>query len=347
LYDLGTGQEQRRDFAYLEVPPGKGEYVWNDYNGDGIQQLNEFEVAQFPDQAKYIRIFTPTNEYLKANYVTLNYSFTFNPRAILNGNDIKSIGKFLARFNLQTSMQKSKKSIAKGDFEFDPFKYGINDTALISSNTVFGNTLSFNRYASKWGIDITNIQNTGKALLTYGYESRRINDWTSRLRWILSQSFTINLNARKGLNALYTPNFGNRNYELNINSIEPQLVFIDRTKLRIQTGYKFDDRKNNINYGGEHSTANSLNVESKYNVFQNSTINARFTFSDISFNSAANTTVSYIMLEGLLPGKNYLWSLDFTKRLLNNVEINFQYEGRKAGESKTVNIGGAAIRALF
>lgn len=347
LYDLGTGQEQRRDFAYLEVPPGKGEYVWNDYNGDGIQQLNEFEVAQFPDQAKYIRIFTPTNEYLKANYVTLNYSFTFNPRAILNGNDIKSIGKFLARFNLQTSMQKSKKSIAKGDFEFDPFKYGINDTALISSNTVFGNTLSFNRYASKWGIDITNIQNTGKALLTYGYESRRINDWTSRLRWILSQSFTINLNARKGLNALYTPNFGNRNYELNINSIEPQLVFIDRTKLRIQTGYKFDDRKNNINYGGEHSTANSLNVESKYNVFQNSTINARFTFSDISFNSAANTTVSYIMLEGLLPGKNYLWSLDFTKRLLNNVEINFQYEGRKAGESKTVNIGRAAIRALF
>lgn len=347
LYDLGTGQEQRRDFAYLEVPPGKGEYVWIDYNGDGIQQLNEFEVAQFQDQAKYIRIFTPTNQYLKANYITLNYSFMFNPRAILNSATIQPISKFLARFNLQTSMQKSKKSIARGDFQFDPFKYSINDTALISSNTVFGNTLSFNRYASKWGLDLTNIQNTGKALLTYGYESRRINNWTAKLRWILSQSFTINLNTRKGFNALFTPSFNNRNYELDIYSVEPQLVFIDRTKLRIQTGYKFDKRSNNPFYGGEQSQSNSLNFESKYNVFQSSTINARFTYNYISFNSVANTTVSYIMLEGLLPGKNYLWSLDFTKRLLNNVEINFQYEGRKAGESKTVNIGRAAIRALF
>ena len=96
------------------------------------------------------------------------------------------------------------------------------------------------------------------------------------------------------------------------------------------TGYKFENKKNQPLYGGEKSISNSLNLESKYNILQNSSITGKFTFNNISYKSPANTTVSYIMLDGLLPGKNFLWSLTFTKRLLNNLELNFQYDGRKA-----------------
>jgi hypothetical protein len=212
------------------------------------------------------------------------------------------------------------------------------------------NTISFNRYSSNWGIDFSNLQNTGKSLLTYGYESRKLNDWIAKLRWVISPSFTFNLVSKQGLNALYTPSFQNRNYELDINSIEPQLSFINRTVFRLQASYKWDKKNNEPKFGGEKSVSNSLNLETKYNVLQNASVNAKFTFNHIQYdanNRPQNSTVSYIMLDGLVPGQNFLWSLDFTKRLLNNVELNFQYEGRKPGETKTIHIGRAAVRALF
>jgi hypothetical protein len=351
LYEVGAGQEQKRDFAYLEVPAGTGQYAWIDYNTDGVQQLNEFELAAFPDQAKFIRIFTPTNLFIKANYVTLNYSFNLSPKAILNASNLKGFKKFISLFNLISSLQISKKSVAKGDFEFNPFKYGVTDTALITLNTVLLNTISFNRFSSKWGLDVSNLNNNGKSLLTYGYESRKVNDWTMKLRWNINRAVSININGRKGKNALYTPNiqFDNRNYQLKINSIEPTFSYISGTSFRVVTSYKLENKKNLPVYGGEKAISNSFNIESKYNILQNSAIGAKFTFNNINYKAptAAATTVSYIMLDGLLPGKNFLWSVTLTKRLLNNLEINFQYDGRKPGTSRTVHVGRATVTALF
>jgi hypothetical protein len=347
LYEVGAGQEQRRDFAYLEVPAGTGQYAWNDYDSNGVQSLNEFELAAFQDQAKFIRIFTPTNDFIKANYITFNYSLNINPKSLLNASDLKGMKNFLSRINLATSLQINKKSIAKGDFEFNPFKYGVTDTALITLNTTFLNSISFNRFSSKWGFDFSNLRNNGKALLTYGYESRKLNDWIIKWRWNISKALSLTMNGKKGLNALFTPQFSNRNYQLNIYSAEPQLIFIHGTTFRLVTGYKFDSKKNLPVYGNEKSTSHSFNIESKYNILQNSSVTGKFTFNNITYKFPANTTVSYIMLDGLLPGKNFLWSLSFNKRLLNNLELSFQYDGRKAGTSRTVHVGRAAITALF
>ena len=334
------------------MPAGTGQYAWIDYNNDGVQQLNEFELAAFVDQAKFIRVFTPTNDFIKANFTTFNYSLNINPRSLLTSPDLKGMKKFLSRLNLVTSLQTSKKSIAKGTFEFNPFKYNVNDTALVTLGTTILNTVSFNRYSSKWGMDLSNLRNTGKSLLTYGYESRKLNEWLIKWRWNISRAFSLTVNGKKGENALYTPQFANRNYQLSIYSLEPFMTFIKGTSFRIVTSYKFDSKKNFPLYGNQKSSSHSINVESKYNILQNSSINGKFTFNTIDYKdpasgNVANTTVSYIMLDGLLPGKNYLWSLGFSKRLLNNLELNFQYDGRKSGTSNTVHIGRVAITALF
>ena len=154
---------------------------------------------------------------------------------------------------------------------------------LVTLNTTILNTLSFNRFSSKWGIDLSNLRNNGKSLLTYGYESRKLNDWLIKWRWNISRAFSLTINGKKGQNALYTPQFANRNYQLSIYSIEPFITFITGNFIQNCTSYKFENKKNLPLYGGEKSTSHSVNIESKYNILQNSSINGKFTFNKIDY----------------------------------------------------------------
>jgi len=344
LYELGTGQEPRRDFAYLEVPAGQGEYTWIDYNNDGIQQLNEFEVARFQDQAKFIRVFTPTLDFQKANYLQFNYSFTFNPRSAINLATAKGFRKLMTKIYLQSALQINRKTISEGLAEFNPFDDPFSDSSLLTLDQLYSNTFSYNRYSSIWGWDINNIRSSARAFLSYGYETRKLNDWNTKFRFNIGKKYTTDMIARTVTNRLTTPQLNNRNFNIRGYSLEPRFTYTKGTKFRIWVSYKWDNRKNEA---GEESSSNSVNTEMKYNIVSNTALTTKFTFNQIGYNSPTNTTVAYIMLDGLLPGQNYLWTVDLTKRLTSFLELNLQYEGRKAGSSGIVNTGRAAIRALF
>ena len=143
--------------------------------------------------------------------------------------------------------------------------------------------------------------------------------------------------------------FENKNYKINQLQLDPGIVWMYKSIFRLAVNYSYSYKKNLID-SMERSRAHSLIAEMKYTAFSNSSFTAKFTANQMSFNAysgAASSTVGFLMLEGLKPGKNYLWNIDYTKRLAGNIEISFQYEGRKPASSRIINIGSASVRAVF
>ena len=350
LYEVGAGQEQKREFTFVEVPAGQGEYTWNDYDSNGVKELNEFEIALFADQRKYIRVNTPTNQYVKANYVQFNYSVDLNPRAVINTARAKGFKNLLGKASTSSSLQILKKDLSTGSFQFNPFSRQLVDTTLLTLNSFLTNTFFFNRTSTKWGMDITHGLTNGKSLLTYGVESRKLRSLIFKARWNLGKKIITNLTLRSVINELGTPKFDNRNYLVGQKVLEPSISYINGTNVRITLAYTFNEKNNTIGYR-EKSINNMISTEVKYNVLSNSTVNARFSYNAIKFNyltgGSPNSTVGYIMLDGLLPGNNYLWFLEYIKRLSGNIEMSIQYDGRKPGESRVVHVGRAGIRAIL
>ncbi len=346
LYESGAGQEQKREFTFIEVPAGQGEYTWNDYNGDNIPEINEFEIAVFQDQKKYIRVFTPTNEYVKANYSQLNYSIDLNPSSFVSSKNTSGFKNIFKRINTTSTLQLSRKNLSKGVLNFNPFNKNLNDSNLVSLNSFFSNSIFFNRTSARWGFDINHRLSKNKVLLNYGFENRLLRDLTFKGRWNLNRSLNTSLTTKNLVNILGTPKFDNRNYSIHQTSFEPQVSYIFKSLFRCNILYTHEKKENAIQ-SKEKVLSNALTFEGRYNVLSNSTINGRFTLNTISFSGEPNSTVGYVLLDGLLPGKNYLWAIDFIKRLKSNIELNLQYEGRKPGSSKTIHTGKATIRALF
>lgn len=344
LYELGTGQEPRKEFTFFEVPAGQGEYTWIDYNSDGIQQVNEFEIAKFRDQAKYLRIFTPTNEFIRSNYVQTNYNVVLNPSLAIP-KSVKGLTRnLIRRMYLQSSLQMGQKQLASIQRKFNPFSSGITDTSFISFDQIQSHTFSFNKFSQYWGIDLNYLLSSNRAFLSYGYETRRLKDLSLKIRANLMKMFTLEWMLKRNNNILETPRFGNRNFDIDALVMEPRLSYTMGTVLRLSSGFKVDDRINNKT---EKAKIHSFHLEGKLSRVSKASIGSKLTYSKIDFNGSPSSTVGYIMLDGLLPGRNFIWTVDLTKRLGSFLEMTIQYEGRKSGSAGMVNIGRAQIRAIL
>lgn len=348
LYETGAGQEQKRTYTYVEVPTGQGIYTWVDYNSDGVQQANEFEIALYPDQKKFVRIFTTANEYVRVNYTTFNQSVSIEPAAYFGAEKLGKWKKLLSRFSDQGSLQINNRLTNTSSSEvLNPFIPTLRDDRIIIAATSVSNTAFFNRSSTVWGIDYTYLHNTTKQLLTYGVEGLSNRQQSARGRWNISPSFSTNMYARKGLRSYESALSDGRTYAVHSRSGEPSLTWMYRGVLRITGGLRYEDRQNEAQYGGEHAVIQRADVEFRYSRPVSGVLIIRGSYAGIIYEGLTTSPVAFTILDALQPGANYLWYASWDRRVSKGIELSLEYEGRKPGIGATVHTGRMTVRAIL
>lgn len=347
-YQVGSGQELRRDFQYRKTLVGQGQYVWKDFNGDGIKQLDEFVLAGIADrpQADYIRVFLPTNSFISTNLTQFNQTLNINPAMVWSGKS--GIRKVVSRFSNQTAFKIDRKTTELDTRNFlNPFFLNINDTALISLQSLFRNTLFFNRSNATFGADISYQDQRGKTFLTNGFEARNRIEQTLNIRWNLSTSWTITNALTTGQREYTSDFFSANNFNYHFYEIKPRFIYQLNVNLRATAIISYFEGNNKAELGNQTSTNRELGSELRYNLTKQGVIGGKFSYYEVSFNGDAQSTLGYDMLQGLAVGKNNLWNINFQQRLGSNLQITINYDGRSADGQKTVHIGRMEARYLF
>ena len=348
VYEIGSGQERKLEVAYLEVQDGDGVYQWNDYNGDGIPQQNEFEIAIFQDSARYVRTSIFTDEFVRSDNVTFNQNLRITPR-VKWFNAEQGIKKLLAKFSTQSTFLINRKVRDNpGIQSWNPFQLAIPDTSLVSLNATLRQTLFFNRTAADFNAQLDISDNRNRSVLTTGYEARRLREQTLRTRWNFAKQWSLQLDGARGTRSQDSEFFNNKDYAIEFYRAAPVLTYQPSRTFRIEGGYRYEISNNVLPEGtGERALVNDLNLQITYNRSTTTAIRSRVSAVEIDFTGQANTPVGYALLQGLRQGRNYLWTVSIDRQLAKSLQLSLSYEGRKTGDVSAVHTGRAQVAAFF
>lgn len=343
--EIGSGLELQKEFIYIEVPAGQGVYTWNDYNDNGIKELNEFEIAAFSDQATYIRVFTPNNNYVKIYSFQYNQNLNIDFKRIIDGKTM--VEKFLNKFYNQTAVNTHKKT---NDLDLqtllNPLVNADNPIIQQMSNSL-RNSLFFNRSSSKYSVELVTQLFANKNLLINGTDFISTNKDQIKFRWNMNKSFMLNSQLTKEIKKNSSTYMTNRNYDIENMEINNRISFQPNTLFRIAINGRYSEKRNSIEYGNEKAFINDIGLELRRSKRDKGLLNGELHLVNINYNGESSSTIGFEMLEGLQLGKNITWKLGFQKNMSNNIQISINYNGRKSEENRAIHTGSMQMRAFF
>ncbi|MNS33752.1 hypothetical protein D3C72_658700 [compost metagenome] len=341
-YETTSGTIPQQEFTYLKVEPGQGVYTWIDYNGNGIQELEEFEIAKFSDQAEYVRIFLPNQIFIKT------HQNKFSQSVILNANqwqNEKGLKKFLSYFYNQTSFLIDRKIVRDSDnFDLNPFS--TSDKDLLGLNSSFRNSFFYNRGKQDHSVTYTYLRNRAKTLLSVGSQENNNRSHQLQYAHLIQKSWLLGFLGKTIESELFSENYSSKNFELKGYQLAPKISYLFSRNASWDLFYEYQDKENKIN-DMEKLQQHRFGTSFTYASEKKFTMNGEFSLYQNDFTGDALSPVAYQMLEGLQAGQNMTWRLLLQKNLTQFLDININYEGRKSEESKAIHTGSVQLRAYF
>ncbi|MGV6829077.1 MAG: hypothetical protein ACWA45_06730 [Flavobacteriales bacterium] len=341
-YQTNSGVLPQQEFTYLKVEAGQGIYTWIDYNNNNIQELEEFEVAQFQDQAEYIKIVLPNQVFIKIRENKLSQILTLNPQQWSSSQGFK---KFISHFYNQTSfIINNKVKRTSSSFNINPFKdNGEND---LGGSNIFKNTVFLNRGKQKYTANYTFIYSKNHQFFSLGLLQSILKSHQLQWQHKLNSFWLSQLKLQQAINKSNSENFSSRNYELESYLIQPTISYLVSPQTKFDVFYQYQNKENSIG-DREALKQQKIGFSFSYAHTQKIALSGEFNYIDNVFSGSSFSPVAYQILEGLQPGTNFTWRFLFQKKITKYLDMNLTYSGRKSKSSNTIHTGSVQLRAYF
>lgn len=347
LYEANTRRQALFQETYIEVGPELGQYVWDDLNEDGVEQIDEFFPELSPNEGVYLRQLLPSDELFPVIDLKTRFRNEFNPFGFLKGGN--SFSNLVGNIKIRSRIDIQENSTTNDLSDVYLLRLGSfrNDSTTIQGRISWEKEIDL--LPASEGIDLFVRYNQLRS------KSRRSSEILSSFTDVFAVRTTFDITSRvqaragvnQSTNQAKSSSLNNRNFDIRSQGIE--LGFDATINRSWRTGLV-----GNYIFKTDEEPIEETNAK----IFKLRSTNRAFLFKKIQSNSfleIRNTLVNgtsssfgaFELTEGTGEGFNVLWNISANYRLNNLLRFSVNYDGRTIKNRPVLHSVKLVVNAIF
>ncbi|MGM0589949.1 MAG: hypothetical protein ACQETE_16145 [Bacteroidota bacterium] len=349
LYDVSTQRRALLQETYIEVGPEIGQYVWEDTNEDGIQQIDEFFPELSPNEGTFVKQYVPSDELFPIIDLRTRFQHRIIPARLWDARKSDGIKRFLA--NTQWSgtieVRESSTTDALSDVYLLRLNTFRNDSTTLEGRFFWRQELRLFTQVPKWDVRMVASQSEGVQQRTAGGESSELDRYELYSSYRLNRRLVVEQRSSYSQNQRSSTSFDSRNFNIKEWSVEPGIDLMFSRNLQNSVSLAYQNRTDSSSPDGAQVDLWKVTADTRSYLFQKVQLMGRVEWRNVSLQGASSTLGRFELTDGAGEGNQWRWSLQANYRVNTLIRASLNYDGRTIEGRPPIQTLRMVVSAVF
>lgn len=347
FYEALSEQTPVLQEIYIRTGPELGEYRWEDSNGNGIREIDEFIPEVTQDEGNYARTLIPSDSLQSVTSLKARFNIQFDNRQRWQSAPEKW-KKWLSQVALRTAVEVNEKTQAPEPVDiyllrqrtFRHPQYSIRGVLNLTQD------LWLFRNNPRYGLEASWRRIRSASKLAAGAEMRSIDDFRIQIRWRLGEAWAFKSGGSSSSKINRSDTFSSREFDIQTRSFtqEIQLGITQDLRFSVSPDYSRKDGESGVS-----ATIVKFPLKGSWSRAGRANVNATFELANVNLKDSQGSAglALFELTDGRGRGSSLLWRLSGWLQLNSVLRATVSYSGRSPQDAPQIHTVRMQLSATF